>query len=233
MKTPATPLIIGFSARNALPPAASHPRKSRFSHFNRWIKLGLAAGAVCLMGSCAGVQKDDHNEMIVSVRDQRMLLVRDGKPVKSYKVSTSKFGLGDQPGSNRTPLGTMEVTKKIGAGAPVGAVFKGRRFTGEVLRPNQPGRDPIVSRILWLGGTQSYNRNAYGRYIYIHGTPEESRLGSPASYGCIRMGMKDVLDVYDRVGYGAKVHVIRGGLKETAPGQVYASRLSTRLGFNL
>lgn len=155
---------------------------------------------------------DSSNKMIVSVRDQKMLLVKDGKPVKAYKISTSKFGVGDTPSSNKTPLGTMKVAKKIGDGTCAGTVFKSRRPTGEVIKPNAPGRDPIVSRILWLKGTQSANRNAFQRYIYIHGTPEVNRLGTPASYGCIRMGMKDVVDLYNRVGEGAEVHVIRGSL---------------------
>ena len=152
--------------------------------------------------------------MIVSVRDQRMLLFRDGKPVKSYKISTSKFGVGDIPNSNRTPLGRMKVAKKIGRGQPAGAVFKSRRPTGEVIKPNAPGRDPIVSRILWLTGTQKKNRNAFKRYIYIHGTPEMCRLGTPASYGCIRMGTKDVVDLYKRVGTGADVYVVRSSLRK-------------------
>ena len=86
--------------------------------------------------------KDIHNKMIVSVRDQKMLLVNDGNPVKSYKISTSKFGVGDRPGSNCTPLGRMQVAKKIGDNAPLGSVFKSRRPTGEVIKPNAPGRDP-------------------------------------------------------------------------------------------
>ena len=163
------------------------------------------------LNSC-GPRVDTRNKMVVSVRDQKMLLLRDGKPVKSYKVSTSKFGVGDIPNSNRTPLGRMKVAKKIGSGQPAGAVFKSRRPTGEVIKPNAPGRDPIVSRILWLTGTQSHNRNAFRRYIYIHGTPEMRRLGTPASYGCIRMGTKDVVDLYRRVGAGADVYVIRGSL---------------------
>lgn len=175
--------------------------------------------------SC-GTIKDDRNKMIVSVRDQKMLLVRDGKPVRAYKVSTSKFGIGDRPGSNCTPLGRMAVAKKIGENATPGTVFKSRRPTGEVLKPNAPGRDPIVSRILWLTGTESCNRNAYRRYIYIHGTPEEGRLGTPASYGCIRMGHKDVVDLYDRIGSGAEVQVIRGTLGDTKAGQSYAHHLS-------
>lgn len=177
--------------------------------------------------SCGSVGKDDRNKMIVSVRDQKMLLVRDGKPVKSYKISTSKFGIGDKPGSNCTPLGTMRVAKKIGGSAVAGTVFKSRRPTGEVLRPNAPGRDPIVSRILWLNGTEDGNRNAYRRFIYIHGTPEERRLGTPASYGCIRMGGRDVIDLYNRVGAGAEVRVIRGSLGSTREERSYVARGGT------
>lgn len=165
--------------------------------------------------------------MYVSVADQRMLLVTDGKPVKSYPISTSKFGIGSQNGSNRTPLGRMEVARKIGDGAPAGMVFKSRRPTGEVLRPNAPGRDPIVSRILWLNGTETHNRNTFNRLVYIHGTPEENRLGTPASYGCIRMGMRDVVDLYNRVGEGAEVRVMRGSLLETSAGREFARRYST------
>ncbi|MGE9270180.1 MAG: L,D-transpeptidase family protein [Verrucomicrobiales bacterium] len=185
----------------------------------------LVAAALCL-NSC-GTGKDTRNKMLVSVRDQRMLLVRDGKPIKAYKVSTSKFGLGSQSGSNRTPLGRMEVAKKIGDGQPKGMVFKTRRPTGEILKPNAPGRDPIVSRIMWLRGVDPHNRNTFGRLIYIHGTPEEWRLGRPASYGCIRMGMKDVIDLYNRVGEGAEVQVMRRSLLHTQEGQAYAKRKGT------
>jgi len=82
-----------------------------------------------------------------------------------------------------------------------------------VIKPNAPGRDPVVTRILWLTGTESRNQNAYRRTIYIHGTPEECRLGSPASYGCIRMGSRDVADLYNRIGTGADVFVIRGSIQ--------------------
>ncbi|MDP4626440.1 MAG: L,D-transpeptidase [Akkermansiaceae bacterium] len=176
----------------------------------------VAISSFSALTSC-GPTVDTRNKMIVSVRDQKMLLLRDGKPVKSYKVSTSKFGVGDIPSSNRTPLGRMKIAKKIGGGQPAGAVFKSRQPTGEVLKPNAPGRDPIVSRILWLTGTESHNRNAFRRYIYIHGTPEQYRLGTPASYGCIRMGSKEVVDLYNRVGTGADVYVIRGSLSEVLP----------------
>lgn len=167
--------------------------------------------------------KDNRNKMIVSVRDQKMLLVRDGSPVKSYKISTSKFGVGDRPNSNCTPLGRLQIAKKIGGSAPVGSVFKNRRPTGEVLVPNAPGRDPIVTRILWLSGTESRNQNTFRRTIYIHGTPEERRLGTPASYGCIRMGSKDVVDLYNRVGTGADVFIIRGSIQSNKTSQGTAS----------
>jgi lipoprotein-anchoring transpeptidase ErfK/SrfK len=157
--------------------------------------------------------KDTRNKMIVSVRDQKMLLVRDGAPVKTYPISTSKFGVGDRPNSNCTPLGHLQVAKKIGDRAPTGSVFKNRRPTGEVLKPNAPGRDPVVTRILWLAGAESRNQNTFRRTIYIHGTPEERRLGSPASYGCIRMGSKDVADLYNRIGTGADVFIIRGSIQ--------------------
>ncbi|MDP3851897.1 MAG: L,D-transpeptidase [Luteolibacter sp.] len=163
-------------------------------------------------GSTPYFGRDTRNKMIVSVSDQRMLLVRDGTPVKTYKISTSKFGIGDKPGSNRTPLGHLRVANKLGSSAPHGAVFKSRRPTGEILKPNAPGRDPVVTRILWLKGLEERNKNAFKRTIYIHGTPEEKRLGQPASYGCIRMASRDIADLYKRVGYGADVFIIRGSI---------------------
>lgn len=168
--------------------------------------------------------------MIVSLRDQKMLLVRDGNPVKAYKISTSKFGVGDRPGSNCTPVGRLQVAKKIGGGTPIGSVFKARRPTGEVLKPNAPGRDPVVTRILWLTGTESRNQNAYRRTIYIHGTPEERNLGRPASYGCIRMGSRDVADLYNRIGTGADVFVIRGSIKsdKTSGSSASVAKINSR-----
>ena len=161
--------------------------------------------ACLLLGGCAD---DRRHVMVVSVADQRMVVYRDGQPFASYPVSTSKFGYGDRHGSNFTPLGTMKVRKKIGAGAPAGAVFKSRLLTGEILPVNAEGRDPIVTRILWLDGREPQNRGAYSRYIYIHGTPEEKTIGTKASYGCIRMRSQDVIELFDMVGTGARVHVM-------------------------
>ncbi|HRJ71198.1 MAG TPA: L,D-transpeptidase [Terrimicrobiaceae bacterium] len=155
----------------------------------------------------AGCADDTRHRVIVSTANQRMIVLRDGAKIAEYPVSTSKFGLGDGYGTNATPLGEMKIRRKIGDGAPLGAVFKSRKPTGEVIAVNAPGRDPIVTRILWLEGLEAGNRNAYGRFIYIHGTPEESRIGTPASYGCIRMRSRDVAELYDTVGVGARVMI--------------------------
>jgi hypothetical protein len=165
--------------------------------------------------SCAvqtSAKRDDLHVMEVSVPQQKMALYRQGELVKTYPVSTSKFGLGSEAGSYRTPLGKMEVAEKIGDGKPAGAVFKSRKWTGEVIKPDSPGRDPIVSRILWLNGLEPKNKNTYSRCIYIHGTAAERDIGRPASYGCVRMKSRDVIDLYNKVGEGSKVFVVRKGL---------------------
>lgn len=187
----------------------------------RIFTLVSSLATLLIFSSCSSTHDINQSKMLVSVEDQTMLLTQFGKPVKSYKISTSKFGLGDTPSSMRTPLGTMKVAKKIGYKQPQGAVFKSRRPTGEVISPNAPGRDPIVTRILWLKGTEKRNKNAFSRYIYIHGTPEESRIGSAASYGCIRMNSKDVVDLYSRIGVNAEVKVIRQSLERTSKGRAY------------
>jgi L,D-transpeptidase catalytic domain len=145
--------------------------------------------------------------VIVSIPDQKLMLVDDGARAAVYPISTSKFGLGDNWGSMATPLGTLQVAQKIGDHAPVGAVFHNRRFTGEILRPNAPGRDPIVTRIIWLRGLEAANAHAYNRGIYIHGTPEEKNIGRPASYGCIRMKSSDVTELYAQLPVGAVVQI--------------------------
>lgn len=176
--------------------------------------LTLGISAACLSG-CATMVKDTTHTIHISVPDQMMEVREHGTPIAYYPVSTSKFGLGDTRGSNKTPLGNMEIAKKIGGGKRAGTVFKDRKPTGEVLAVDAPGRDPIVTRILWLRGNESQNRNAYQRYIYIHGTPEERNIGTPSSYGCIRMRSVDVIRLYDQVGVGAQVYVINAPLSAT------------------
>lgn len=136
-----------------------------------------------------------------------MAVLRDGELLGKFKVSTSKFGLGDEFGSYKTPLGEFKVCEKVGAGLAQGAVLHGRQATGEVLPPNAKGRDPIVTRILWLRGLERRNRNSFARFIYIHGTPEEWRIGMQASYGCVRMRSRDVIQLFNTVGVGATVDI--------------------------
>src|SRR6516162_7060147 len=155
-----------------------------------WSATLLLLTLSMLFSGC--VTKDRDHRILVSVADQSMELYLRNALIGRFSISTSKFGLGDQPGSQETPLGRMEVAKKIGAGAPLGAVFKNRRPTGEILRRDAPGRDPIVTRIIWLKGLEQKNRNAFARCIYIHGTPEERNVGRPASFGCVRMRSSDV-----------------------------------------
>ncbi|MEY2497160.1 MAG: hypothetical protein QOD12_716 [Verrucomicrobiota bacterium] len=150
--------------------------------------------------------------LVVSVPDQTLALVEGGLVKERFSVSTSRFGLGDGTGSYATPLGSLEIASKIGANAPLGAVFKSRKMTGEVLQPNAAGRDPIVTRILWLRGLERGNARAYSRNIYIHGTPVEQLIGRPASFGCIRMRSRDIARLFSAVSVGTKIAVMNTGL---------------------
>ena len=178
-------------------------------------RVHLHAALLLLSIPLSGCVTDNRHRMVVSVADQKMIVLRDGKPISDYPVSTSKFGVGDTPGSYATPLGVLRVKEKIGHGLALGTVFKSRQPTGEVLPINAPGRDPIVTRILWLEGLDDKNRNAYRRYIYIHGTPEERNIGRPVSYGCIRMKSKDVIELFDTVGLNSKLLITPNPLPPT------------------
>lgn len=176
----------------------------------------LVAAFAILLGSCAAPRDTEHH-VVVSVHDQKLALLEKGNLVATYPISTSKFGVGDWPGSFGTPLGELEIANKIGDGAPPGTVFKDRRRTGEVVGVNAPGRDPIVTRIIWLRGREVRNANAFRRDIYIHGTPEERNIGRPASYGCIRMRSADVINLYSVVGTGAQVSIVESPLASVIP----------------
>jgi lipoprotein-anchoring transpeptidase ErfK/SrfK len=177
-----------------------------------------------LLASCAA--PDTQHQIVVSTREQKLALLNRGNVVAIYPVSTSKFGLGDWRGSRYTPLGKLQIAEKIGDNAPSGAVFKDRRRTGEVVAPDSPGRDPIVTRILWLRGLEAQNTNAFTRDIYIHGTPEERNIGRPASYGCIRMRSTDVIQLYNIVGTGAAVTIVNAPLAAAVPSLVSAHSMA-------
>lgn len=140
----------------------------------------------------------------------------DGACIRRYAVSTAANGAGEESGSYRTPRGRHRIRAKIGAGAPCGAVFRGRRPTGEVwsaaFAAAHPGRDWVLTRILWLCGEEP-GRNRGGqvdsmrRYIYIHGTGDDQPMGTPRSHGCVRMRNRDVIELFALLPVGTKVEI--------------------------
>ena len=144
------------------------------------------------------MQSRPKDKIEISIRDQRLSLKRGEEIVRSYPISSSRFGLGSEEGSMKTPLGNFQIVEKIGHGAASGTIFKARVPLG----PNDPlpeTEDFITSRILWLDGLEEHNANTYDRFIYIHGTKHEDDIGRPASHGCIRMRNADVMELFDLV----------------------------------
>ncbi|KMQ74902.1 L,D-transpeptidase [Marinobacter subterrani] len=149
-------------------------------------------------------------------RQSLSLLGADGQVLACYPVSTALNGPGEQDGSGCTPRGSHYIRASIGGGLPSGTVFRARRPTGEVFNPElalaHPGRDWILSRILWLCGLE-WGRNrgpgvdTFRRFIYIHGTPNSEPMGVPLSHGCVRMRNADVIDLFGRVGPGTAVTI--------------------------
>ncbi|HEY0369134.1 MAG TPA: L,D-transpeptidase [Chthoniobacterales bacterium] len=140
----------------------------------------------------------------VSVAKQQLTVKRGRKVERTFPISTSKFGLGSEAGSFKTPTGRFRIAEKIGVGLPIETAFKSRKpveLTPEMLRED----DLIMSRILWLDGLDEQNANTRDRYIYIHGTNQEEELGRPASHGCIRMHKTDVAELCDLMDVNAKV----------------------------
>ena len=148
-------------------------------------------------------------KLLVSVARQTLQLVADdGAVLREYPVSTAKAGVGESFGSFQTPRGAHLIRAKIGAGQPLNTVFVRRRPTGEIWTPELaeqfPGRDWILTRILWLSGCQpGHNRlgcvDTMRRYVYIHGSPDSAEMGVPGSHGCVRMRNADIVELFDRV----------------------------------
>jgi lipoprotein-anchoring transpeptidase ErfK/SrfK len=150
----------------------------------------------------------------VAVKTQQMQVVENGKIIKIYAISTAKNGVGEVYGSEQTPRGLHVIRAKIGANAPADTVFVKRRPTGEIYTPELkaafPLRDWILTRICWLSGLE-VGKNRLGkvdtmrRYVYIHGTPDDVKMGAPGSKGCIRMRNQDLIELFNYTPVGTRV----------------------------
>ena len=155
--------------------------------------------------------------LFVSIKYQRMYLIRYGNIVSEYSISTSKYGIGNKMYSQKTPTGIHWIKRKMGRRAPINGILKGGAYTGEIANiehlPISTNRDLITSRVLWLEGMEwginhGGANDSYKRKIYIHGTQEEGLIGKPASHGCIRMRNNDVTELYDLVKKGLYVLIL-------------------------
>lgn len=160
----------------------------------------------------------------ISIPQQLLVLYGErGDILLRYRVSTARRGAGEQRGSNRTPRGRHLIRAKIGRDAPENTVFVARRPTGEIwsaeLAAQHPGRDWMLTRILWLSGKEP-GRNRLGevdtmrRYIYLHGSPDTAEMGTPGSIGCVRMRNRDIMELFDRVGPYTRVDIVEYGIEE-------------------
>ena len=153
----------------------------------------------------------------INLAFQRLDVYEDNQLVGRYPISSARNGAGEQAGSFCTPRGRHVVRAKLGTGQPINAVFVGRRPTGEVYTPEMaersPGRDWILTRILWLSGCEpGFNRlgsvDTMRRFIYIHGTPDVQHIGVPVSHGCIRMRNEDIVDLFEKIPVGTQVDIV-------------------------
>ena len=158
------------------------------------------------MSKSSNSQYHPQRHLLVDTTRQRLEMIEGGSVTATWPVSTSRFGLGFEEGSFRTPTGRFRIAEKIGEDAPAGMIFRSRLATGKVAE--QGGEEDLVlTRILWLEGLDPQNANTRQRYIYIHGTNQEHLIGTPASHGCIRLRNDDMIDLFDRVREGTHVEI--------------------------
>jgi lipoprotein-anchoring transpeptidase ErfK/SrfK len=151
-------------------------------------------------------QRHPQRHLLVDVARQVLEMIEEGVVSAIWPVSTSRFGIGFEEGSFRTPTGRFMIAEKIGEGAPAGMIFRSRIATGKFAK--QGGEEDLVlTRILWLEGLDPQNANTRQRYIYIHGTNQEHLIGTPASHGCIRLRNNDMIDLFSRVHEGTHVEI--------------------------
>ena len=146
-------------------------------------------------------------QQILELFDQKPSENNPFKLLASYKISSSRFGLGTEPGSYRTPTGYFLIHKKIGKGAPERMIFKARKATEKIASLGGE-EDHVLTRILWLSGLEPHNINTRERFIYIHGTNQETLLGTPASHGCIRLSNKNSIELFKKVRKGDLVEIV-------------------------
>ena len=164
------------------------------------------------------IYKKEFDELLfISVSEQKMHHIKDEKIIKTYIISTSAYGIGNQSGSNKTPEGLHKVAEKHGDNTPLNGRMIGRVFYGQIATiytdQSKSKTDDVTSRVLWLDGIEKGKNkgegiDSYKRYIYIHGTSEEGRLGTPSSHGCIRMRNKDVIELYKKIKIGTLVLIL-------------------------
>lgn len=168
------------------PIMVSNLSQKRSDHSSRFLKVSITAQTL---------------ELFEQLADEPLI------KLAHYPISSSRFGLGTEPGSNKTPLGNFFIEEKIGAGEPERMIFYRREPTGEIA--SLGGEiDHVLTRILWLGGLDAANQNTHDRYIYIHGTNQEDLIGTPASHGCIRMRNADVITLFDAVAVGDRMEIL-------------------------
>ena len=155
--------------------------------------------------------------IFVSIEKQQLYHIKNNKIISEFIISSSAYGTGNKSGSNKTPLGLHKVKQKYGKKTPINGRMVGRVFYGEIATiykdSTKSKTDDVTTRILWLegleqGGNKGEGIDSFKRYIYIHGTSEEGRLGTPASHGCIRMRNKEVIDLYNKVAIGTLVLIL-------------------------
>jgi lipoprotein-anchoring transpeptidase ErfK/SrfK len=152
------------------------------------------------------MKKSSAPRIEISVAKQKLVLMAGRRKLRDYPVSTSAFGLGTEEGSMKTPTGRFRISEMIGAGFPIGTVFKSRRPV-KATKKMLHDADLIMSRILWLDGLEAENANTHSRYIYIHGTNHEEQIGQAASHGCVRMRNADIAELFDLVSEGTPVRI--------------------------
>lgn len=194
--------------------------KRRFSEYFEQVTKQATKQSINQLTKRPKNQSSEQTVVIVSIATQQLYLLKNQELRAHYPISSAEAGIGNQSGSNQTPLGIHQISEKFGENSPLATIFKGRKNTHTIAKilntpDSKSQEDNITSRILWLDGLEegcnkgidenTNNVDSHSRYIYIHGTDEEGRLGQAASHGCVRMSNLDVIELFDKVEVGCLV----------------------------